>query len=433
MKHILQSHKVVTILGVFVILGSLALELVPRSSPGIGPLQILMIVCGFMLILVSLVRISWRMLAISLPLGFLAILLLLEIVLRLIGHGINYPPDVLAQSQEPLPRNGLYICDSEIGCRINPNYPSLRFCDELDEGTSRSRFCRINVQGFQGYVDFTPENAPQDEYRILALGDSFTWGMSARIGNSWLETMEARLEANGQPVTVWNASIPGTGTRQALVNARQLVPIMRPDVVVLGFYINDFIDNLYPLDLYVHVPMNERLILVNRYFLDRDLNPLRLSDQSVYFRAVDKPAALNSLQVLLGQTSLGSIVVNALNGLSAADTRSPSPAIVARTEAPLAELRDFLADSGVPLIVVNIPSYNDYPQPSEWRLAFQSLSQALGLSVIEVYDVVNRDLYILPSESHWGDEGHTLAGERVAACLEPFIRGEALCAGQTAP
>jgi hypothetical protein len=79
LKHILQSHKVVTILGVFVILGSLALELVPRSSPGIGPLQIfLMIVCGFMPILVSLVRISWRMLAISLPLGFLAFLLLLE-------------------------------------------------------------------------------------------------------------------------------------------------------------------------------------------------------------------------------------------------------------------------------------------------------------------------------------------------------------------
>jgi len=193
LKHILQSHKVV--IGVFVILGSLALELVPRSSPGIGPLQILMIVCGFMLILAAGF--------LSLLATTLAFLPLLEIVLRLIGYGINYPPDVLAQSQEPLPRNGLYICDSEIGCRINPNLdPSLRFCDELDEGTSRSRFCRINAQGFQGDVDFTPENAPQDEYRILALGDSFTWGMSARIGNSWLEKMEARLEANGQPVTV---------------------------------------------------------------------------------------------------------------------------------------------------------------------------------------------------------------------------------------
>jgi hypothetical protein len=426
---------VVTILGVFVILGSLALELVPRSSPGIGPLQILMIVCGCMLILVSLVLISWRMLAISLPLGFLAFLLLLEIVLRSIGHGINYPPDVLAQSQEPLPRNDLYICDSEIGCRINPNLdPSLRFCDELDEGTSRSRFCRINVQGFQGDVDFTPENAPRDEYRILALGDSFTWGGNAQIGNSWLETMEARLEANGQPVTVWNAAIAATGTRQALVNARQLVPIMRPDVVLLGFLPgNDFIDNLYPLDTRVDLLVNEKYILVHRYFLDRDLNPLRLSDQSVYFRAVGKPAALNSLQVLLGQTSLGSIFVNALNNLSAADMRSPSPAIVARTEAPLAELRDFLADSGVPLIVVNIPSHIDYPQPSEWRLAFQSLSQALGLSVIEVYDVVNGDLYLPHPDNHWGDEGHILAGERVAACLEPFIRGEALCAGQTAP
>ena len=425
----------VTILGVFVILGSLALELVPRSSPGIGPLQILMIVCGFMLILVSLVRISWRMTAISVPLGFLAFLLLLEIILRLIGYRPNYPPDVLAQSQQPLPNASLYICNEEIGCRANPNLdPSLRFCNELDEGTSRSRFCRINAQGFQGDVDFTPENAPRDEYRILALGDSFTWGATAQIGNSWLETMEARLEANGQPVTVWNAAIAATGTRQALVNARQLVPIMRPDVVLLGFLPgNDFIDNLYPLDTRVDLLVNEKYIFVHRYFLDRDLNPLRLSDQSVYFRAVGKPAALNSLQVLLGQTSLGSIFVNALNNLSAADMRSPSPAIVARTEAPLAELRDFLADSGVPLIVVNIPSHIDYPQPSEWRLAFQSLSQALGLSVIEVYDVVNGDLYLPHPDNHWGDEGHILAGERVAACLEPFIRGEALCAGQTAP
>jgi len=408
------------------ILGSLVLELRPGSEGGIGPTQILAIAGGLLLILVATVRINMRLVAISL----LVSPLLLEVMLRLAGFSPNYSPDVLAQSQQPLPHRGVYSCNAEVGCRVNPQSDtSLRFCDELSEGTSRSRLCRINAQGFQGDADFTPENAPKAEYRILALGDSFTWGATARIGSSWLETLEARLETNGQPVTVWNAAIPGTGTRQALANARQLVPIMKPDVVLLGFLPgNDFVDNLYPLDSSVDLLMGDERILVYRYFIDRNFNPLRLSDQSVYFRAVRKPAALNDLEVLLGQTSLGSVAVNTVKNLMTADTSRVSPAIVARTEALLTELRDFLADLGVPLVIVNIPSHFDYPQPSEWRLAFQSLSQALNLSVVEVYDAVNGDLYLPPPDGHWGDEGHMLAGERVAACLEPFVQGKALCA-----
>jgi hypothetical protein len=71
------------------------------------------------------------------------------------------------------------------------------------------------------------------------LGDSFTYG----TGVSDAETFSARIEASLPKALVWNAGNPGTGTDYALKFLRVRGAELAPEIIVLGFFANDFADN----------------------------------------------------------------------------------------------------------------------------------------------------------------------------------------------
>jgi lysophospholipase L1-like esterase len=75
--------------------------------------------------------------------------------------------------------------------------------------------------------------------RVLALGDSCTFGRGVEDGEAWPARLEARLRAAGQDAAVQNAGVPGYGTTQERGLLRRLAPRVRPTHVVVVWLPND--------------------------------------------------------------------------------------------------------------------------------------------------------------------------------------------------
>ena len=130
----------------------------------------------------------------------------------------------------------------------------------------------VNGQGYGDTDEFIYTERLDEAYRVLVLGDSFTWGSSAGLGHSYVDVLEAGLQEHHDAV-VWNAGIPATGTKQAVRSLRKLSPLLKPHLVILGFYRNDFNDNMYPLDMYIR---RRDFKAIHMYTLDEEFNPVRL-------------------------------------------------------------------------------------------------------------------------------------------------------------
>jgi hypothetical protein len=87
---------------------------------------------------------------------------------------------------------------------------------------------------------------PAGVRRVLALGDSFTFGHAVEAAEAWPAVLEALLNARGGPrYEVINAGVGGYGTGQELLMYDELQARVQPDLVVLGFaVVNDPLDNL---------------------------------------------------------------------------------------------------------------------------------------------------------------------------------------------
>jgi hypothetical protein len=100
--------------------------------------------------------------------------------------------------------------------------------------------CNYNLRGFRetGYS----YSKPPGTFRILAVGDSFTFGSGINdINDIYSEVLERKLNSMNQSVRyeVINFSRGGWSTQNELVNLRKEGLKYQPDLVVLGYVLND--------------------------------------------------------------------------------------------------------------------------------------------------------------------------------------------------
>lgn len=94
----------------------------------------------------------------------------------------------------------------------------------------------VNSLGLRG-----GEQVPrEDALRVLLLGDSLLFGLELQDE----EAPGARLEEtlarqSSQPVQVFNAAVPGYSTVQARCQLEELLPVLRPQVVVMSFLLSN--------------------------------------------------------------------------------------------------------------------------------------------------------------------------------------------------
>jgi lysophospholipase L1-like esterase len=98
---------------------------------------------------------------------------------------------------------------------------------------------RVNGQGFRGPE--LPLAKEPGTFRIACLGDSQTFGHGVGEGESWPANLEACLEEHlpGRKIEVLNAGVGGYETEEELALFEKRVRRYRPDLVLLGFFLND--------------------------------------------------------------------------------------------------------------------------------------------------------------------------------------------------
>lgn len=101
----------------------------------------------------------------------------------------------------------------------------------------------INNKGLRSDRDFEYEK-PEGIIRIISLGDSHTQGCEVRQDYTFSAIIEKYLKAHGHNAEVINAGISGFSTAEELLFLENEGIKYKPDFVVLGFFANDFQDNI---------------------------------------------------------------------------------------------------------------------------------------------------------------------------------------------
>jgi hypothetical protein len=101
---------------------------------------------------------------------------------------------------------------------------------------------KTNALGFRSTRVDTLEKGP-NTFRILVLGDSVTFGHGAVHDYPSLLETELKKWRGDVDWQVWNLGVPGYNTSQELAYLREVGPLYAPDLVIVGFYINDIIGN----------------------------------------------------------------------------------------------------------------------------------------------------------------------------------------------
>jgi hypothetical protein len=339
---------------------------------------------------------------------------------------LGFTPDYSGDSADDFLPARWWICD-DLGCRFDRSYLVEVPADRTNPNLSRMKI--VNHQGFHDQDEFVHSDELEDVYRILVLGDSFTWGASADIGRSWVEIVEAGVK-NRHRAIVWNTAIPGAGTKQEIITLKKFVPIMEPDLVLLGFHTNDFSDNLYPLDMYM-VTASGKWVL--RYEIDSDLVPVKSSPRFTHLGRFGYLLLGTRLGTLARRGIAGSQVVLRIIWSSLAQ-RAPVLSSVdpereeklweketCETEVLLREIRDYVSANEIDLLVLLIPGQEDIRSPGRKYLAAQQIMRDLSIEFIDLRSWLGEEDYNLPPDIHWNNGGHSKAGEVVLDHILPLI------------
>ena len=223
-----------------------------------------------------------------------------------------------------------------------------------------------NSKGLRDRREF-PYEKPAGTLRVLALGDSHTQGYEVRQAATYSAVLERYLASRGVRAEVLNAGVSGFSTAEALAYLENEGYRYQPDVVVLGFYANDFEDNLkaglFALEAdklvarkYEHIPGVRIQNLIysvpgvqwlgeNSYFYSLLFNNVWVSMKSaLHSRAVREAAARGAPAVEDGELEF-----------AVATKDEHPPYAVALTLSLVERMQRFCSERGMRLLVVDIP------------------------------------------------------------------------------
>lgn len=274
-------------------------------------------------------------------------LIALELAVRIFGTA---PPAEMEDFR--FTSSGFYQLDSELGWIPKP----LIAGEHYRAGSFATKF-HTNSQGLRDRE--YPQSKPEGKYRILVLGDSFTWGYGVEDNEIYTEILETIL-----PETeVINLGVTGYSLQQEILYFKRKGLEYSPDLVVVGFCLND----IYPED--IDKAMGTSGLKVD----DGTGNPLTRKGLFVVFKqAIRRSSAmyrfvvdrLNTNEALVkALVKLG--IKDSLAGFESLDVnimpalRVYPPSLKLswkETRKELLELQSMLRDLNIGLIIAVIPS-----------------------------------------------------------------------------
>ncbi|MFQ5718668.1 MAG: SGNH/GDSL hydrolase family protein [Acidobacteriota bacterium] len=151
------------------------------------------------------------------------------ILVGLLEGGLRLAGIVPAHAISVAPRYAKFLPDPEMIWRLKPDWDGLEFNDAP---------VHTNSLGLRGTEPAASQGA--SGFRILFVGDSVTYGHNVADDQTvpWHLQEELRRRT-GRNVEVVNAGVPGYSTFQEVVAIRRYGQILQPDLVLVGFCLND--------------------------------------------------------------------------------------------------------------------------------------------------------------------------------------------------
>lgn len=365
------------------------------------------------------------------------VLIGLELLLALTGS-----PMISRADADALVVEGFH-CNEPQGCHIVAEQIAL-----YDMGTTPTstdpgaRNLLVNPQGMFDTDSLTADALPDDTYRILVSGDSFTVGFTAEIGRSYIETLESTVPET----TVWNVAFPGTGAAHILASLRYYSAIMQPDLLIAAINQNDLNNNLYPIDqlAFVYPPDTLTPRWVDRYNLDpsKNFEPYLVGDLAVRYRYFDIDGVpLTDLNRFLLNTRTGSRLHAALSRFA---SERPIFRYAGYAEtglnvmtARLSQLRALADELDIPLLAIAIPVEEalDGATGDSYAEMLSALTDA-GIPYLDSLPLLTHEDYrnANPSDPHWNTTGHEKVGAMLSECIAFMIEnGGELCPAAVPP
>ncbi len=281
----------------------------------------------------------------------------------------------------------------------------------------------VDKQGFRDRRNF-PYDKGGNSLRIIALGDSQTEGFEVRQEHTYAAVIEKYLDGRKRGAEVINAGVSGFSTAEEAVFLEYEGLKYDPDVVVLGFYANDFEDNV-KADLFrvkdgaltvhsrQHVPGTALLKLHNA------MPPLRWLSENSYLYSLAMNTVWGAAKSVLLSRKREELAAELAIATRAANAYEKS--LAARL---IERMYRLCKGAGVIFVVVDIPQAG---APGEFRSSipddlldtFERNSDALIRSeeVLAEYRNV-AEFHVPHGQHHISEFSHTLLGVEIAQAIE---------------
>lgn len=230
-----------------------------------------------------------------------------------------------------------------------------------------------NSKGYRSTQEYDYEK-PANTIRILVLGDSHTQGHEVRQEATYSAVIERYLNMHIGKADVINTGVSGFSNAEELVYLENEGFKYSPDVVVLGFFANDFEDNmkagLFELDnssqlvekKYKHTPGVKIQEAINAIPL------MRWISENSYFYSMLFNGIWNYYKERLVMKAKSTAINGSANQLNAVIVHEPEYAVptsrnytpqqIVLSAALIDRMRRFCINHGIQFILVDIPKAN---------------------------------------------------------------------------
>ncbi len=271
---------------------------------------------------------------------------------------------------------------------------------------------KVNSLGFRDEELLIPK--PAGFLRILAIGDSFTLGMGVEAEEVYVEQLEVILnEQSGgdSDIEVINAGVGGYDTNQELAFFKARGAALEPDMVILGFYVNDVIEK-------------KKLTVDHRGLLTERETGAR--EQKYRDLLYDPEEERSWLEYVVEESHL----IRWLSRRKTADQDqlvqvSPGKRNRERTASALLEFKEIIDKMGIPLLVLVFPTLEDLPENSfdvmdyHWAVEF---CRDNGMATLPMADAVKEipwnELWAHPRDHHPGPVAHRLFADMISRHID---------------
>lgn len=329
--------------------------------------------------------------------------------------------------------------------RLRRGYRGRLATDEFDTTV------RINSRGYRG-----DEVAPDEDdvFRILIIGDSFTFGWGVEDTETYAFRLQLLLSRRhpARRIEVINAGFAaGYSPDTYYLYLKREGLALNPDLIVVGAYVGNDLDsaaafeNEWPERDADGLPLrirNTQSIVVGNMLLPRDV-PLRyrvpvLHRLHLFQGVADLWWAIKAEWLSSFEASV------TLHAAAASDERVPyiyrqtyaerTTTVMKRVEALFIGMKRLARESNVPLVFMVIPEQvqltpnalsglpADITKPQRLLSEFFEREDLRYVDLLPSFakEAASQPLY-LQRDGHWNVAGHALGAERLAEVLEPFL------------